>query len=71
VSDGLLAAVQVFGPDGAFLGIIGRRDPADAAAGSLFQAPAGLWLDGGTLYVTDRFAGVMALRLSAAAGPGS
>ena len=66
VSDGLLAAVQVFGPDGTFLGIIGRRDPADPAAGSLFQAPAGLWLDGGRLYVTDRFAGVMALRLSVA-----
>ena len=70
VSDGLLAAVQVFGPDGTFLGIIGRRDPADAAGGSLFQAPAGLWLDGGRLYVTDRFAGVMALRLSSAAGAG-
>ena len=66
VSDGLLAAVQVFGPDGTFLGIIGRRDPADAAGGSLFQAPAGLWLDGRQLYVTDRFAGVMMLRLSGA-----
>ena len=66
VSDGLLAAVQVFGPDGAFLGIIGRRDPADPAGGSLFQAPAGLWLDGERLYVTDRFAGLMALRLSVA-----
>jgi DNA-binding beta-propeller fold protein YncE len=66
VSDGLLAAVQVFAPDGAFLGIIGRRDPADAAGGSLFQAPAGLWLDGDRLYVTDRFAGVMALRLTGA-----
>ena len=70
VSDGLLAAIQVFGPDGTFLGIIGRRDPADPAGGSLFQAPAGLWLDGRQLYVTDRFAGVMALRLSGASPGG-
>jgi DNA-binding beta-propeller fold protein YncE len=66
VSDGLLAAVQVFAPDGTFLGIMGRRDPADPAGGSLFQAPAGLWLDGGRLYVTDRFAGVLALRFTGA-----
>lgn len=61
VSDGLMAAVEVFGPDGAYLGMIGRRDPADAASGSLFQAPAGLWLAGQKLYVTDRFAGLITL----------
>ncbi len=62
VSDGLLAAVQVFGPDGRYLGVIGRRDPEDPAAGSIFQAPAGLWFSGDRLYVTDRLAGVITLQ---------
>jgi sugar lactone lactonase YvrE len=66
VSDGLLAAVEVFSPDGAYLGVIGRRDPADPTSGSLFQAPAGLWLDGDRLYVTDRFAGLVTFSLPGA-----
>ncbi len=63
VSDGLLAVVEVFGPDGTYLGVIGRREPGDAASGSLFQAPAGLWLQGDKLYVMDRFAGLLVLSL--------
>jgi len=63
VSDGLLAAVEVFSPEGDYLGIIGRRDPTDPASGSLFQAPAGLWLDGNRLYVMDRRAGLITLDL--------
>ena len=63
VSDGLLAAVQVFSPEGEYLGVIGRKDPTDPASGSLFQAPAGLWLEGERLYVMDRLAGLITLDL--------
>ena len=63
VSDGLTAAVQVFSPNGEYLGVIGRSDPTDPASGSIFQAPAGLWLDGSRLYVMDRLAGLIVLDL--------
>jgi len=63
VSDGLLAAVQVFSPEGEYLGVIGRRDPTDPASGSLFQAPAALWLEGDRLHVMDRLAGLFQLEL--------
>ena len=63
VSDGLLAAVEVFGPDGRYLGVIGRKTPENPALGSMFEAPAGLWLTGDTLYVADRFAGLIVLKL--------
>jgi DNA-binding beta-propeller fold protein YncE len=63
VSDGLTAAVQVFSPAGDYLGVIGRSDPTDPASGSIFQAPAGLWLDGTRLYVMDRLAGLITLDL--------
>jgi DNA-binding beta-propeller fold protein YncE len=66
VSDGLLAAVEVFAPDGTYLGVIGRKTVDDPAQGSIFGAPAGLWLTGDTLYVADRFAGLIVLKLSAA-----
>jgi DNA-binding beta-propeller fold protein YncE len=73
VSDGLMAAISVFGPDGTYLGMIGRREATDAASGSIFQAPAGLWLTGDTLQVMDRIAGLITLRLSEppALAPGS
>ena len=64
VSDGLLAAVEVFAPDGTYLGVIGRKTPENPALGSMFEAPAGLWLTGDTLYVADRFAGLIVLKLS-------
>ncbi len=64
VSDGLTAAISVFGPDGTYLGMIGRREATDAASGSIFQAPAGLWLTGDTLRVMDRMAGLITLQLS-------
>ena len=63
VSDGLLAAVEVFAPDGTYLGMIGRKTPENPALGSMFEAPAGLWLTGDTLYVADRFAGLIVLKL--------
>ena len=63
VSDGLLAAVEVFAPDGKYLGVIGRKTPENPALGSMFEAPAGLWLTGDTLYVADRFAGLIVLKL--------
>src|SRR3972149_6399627 len=66
VSDGLLAAVEVFSAEGAYLGVIGRRDPGDPTSGPLFQAPAGLWLDGDRLHVTDRFAGLVTFSLPGA-----
>lgn len=63
VSDTLLAAIEVFEADGAYLGFIGRRDPEDKRSESMFQAPHGLKVNGGTLYVVDRFAGLFALQL--------
>ena len=66
VSDGLMASISVFGPDGRYLGVIGRREATDAASGSIFQAPAGLWLADGRLQVMDRMAGLITLELSEA-----
>ncbi len=63
VSDTLLVAVEVFEPDGIFAGFIGRRNAEDKRSESIFQAPHGLKIDGDTLYVVDRFAGLFALRL--------
>jgi DNA-binding beta-propeller fold protein YncE len=63
VSDTLLVAVEVFEPDGIYLGFIGRRDPEDKRSESMFQAPHGLKIDGDTLYVVDRFAGLFALQV--------
>lgn len=63
VSDTLLAAIEVFEADGAYLGFIGRRNPEDKRSESLFQAPHGLKIDGSTLFVVDRFAGLFALQL--------
>ncbi len=64
VSDGLQAAIEVFGPGGAYLGVIGRADPQDAGEGSVFEAPAGLLLEGNTLTVMDGLAGLVVLELS-------
>jgi DNA-binding beta-propeller fold protein YncE len=63
VSDGLLAVIQVFSAEGDYLGFIGRTDPGDASSRSLFMAPAGLTVDGDTLYVVDRFAGLFAFQI--------
>jgi len=63
VSDTLQVAVAVFEPDGTYAGFIGRRDPEDKRSESMFLAPHGLTVDGDTLYVVDRFAGLFALRL--------
>lgn len=63
VSDGLLAAIQVFGSAGEYRGFIGLRDPADRASGALFRAPAGLTIAGRDLYVIDRFDSVFVLEL--------
>lgn len=63
VSDGILAAVQVFDGAGNYLGFIGRSDPEDPHAGSLFTAPAGISVAGDRLYVVDRFAGMFVFGL--------
>jgi len=63
VSDGLLAAVEVFSPEGRYLGFIGREEPSDAKSVSLFQAPAGLKIVDDRLYVVDRFAGLFIFRI--------
>jgi DNA-binding beta-propeller fold protein YncE len=63
VSDGLLASVHVFGSAGEYRGFIGLKDPGDRDSGALFRAPAGLTIDGSSLYVVDRFGGVSVLEL--------
>ena len=63
VSDSLLLAVHVFGPEGDFLGFIGRSDPGDKSSAPLFRAPAGLAIDGDRLYVMDRFLGLFVFQL--------
>jgi DNA-binding beta-propeller fold protein YncE len=68
VSDGLQAAIEVFGPNGDYLGVIGRRDPTDPGAGSIFETPSGLSLAGDRLTVVDGVLGLIELRLP---GPGS
>jgi DNA-binding beta-propeller fold protein YncE len=69
VSDGLQAVIEVFGRDGTYLGVIGRRDPSDPKAGSLFEAPFGLSLTGDQLDVIDGIAGLITLRLDPPAQP--
>lgn len=61
VSDGLQAAIEVFAQDGGYLGVIGRRDPANPAAGSIFEAPSGLAFDGERLLVVDAVLGLIVL----------
>jgi DNA-binding beta-propeller fold protein YncE len=61
VSDGLQAAIEVFAQDGSYLGVIGRRDAANPAAGSIFDAPSGLTFDGERLVVTDAVLGLIVL----------
>lgn len=63
VTDGLQAAIEVFGPDGGYLGVIGRRNPDDPAAGSIFEAPSGLLLTEDRMYVVDGVLGLLVLRL--------
>ena len=65
VSDGLGAAVQVFDQEGIYLGFVGREDPADQNSDSLFEAPHGLKVSDGRLYVVDRFAGLFVFDLPA------
>jgi hypothetical protein len=63
VSDGLQAAIEVFGPGGDYRGVIGRRDPGDPAAGSIFEAPSGLALAGNQMIVVDAVHGLIELQL--------
>ena len=65
VSDGLQAAVQVFDQTGAYIGFVGRKDPADPNSDSLFQAPHGMKIVDGKLYVVDRYNGVFVFDLPA------
>jgi hypothetical protein len=68
VSDDKLMAVLAFGPDGSYLGSIGREGAANAGSPSLFQAPDGLKVEGGMLYVMDRLAGLFVFRLESGSG---
>jgi len=53
----------VFDPTGAYLGLVGREDPADQNSESLFQVPNGLKIVEGKLYVVDRYAGIFVFDL--------
>lgn len=64
ISDGLGSVVNVFAPNGNYLGMIGRTVPDDPGSMALFRAPAAIWLAGDRLYVTDRIAGVFVLALT-------
>ena len=64
VSDGLQAAIEVFGPNGDYLGVIGRQDTSDPSAGSIFEEPFGLSLSGDTMMVVDGVLGLIVLQLS-------
>ena len=63
VSDGLQAAVEVYDQSCTFVGVIVRKDPADKNSDTMFQAPDGLKILGGKLYVVDRFAGIFVFNL--------
>ena len=63
VSDGLMAAVDVYDKSGNFVGFLGRKDPSDQNSKSLFQAPHGLKIVDGKLYVVDRFQGIFEFNL--------
>jgi DNA-binding beta-propeller fold protein YncE len=71
VSDGLQAAVEVFAADGTYLGVIGRRDPQDAKAGSIFEAPGALWLSGARLTVIDGVVGLVTVEIPGSAPRGA
>jgi sugar lactone lactonase YvrE len=72
VSDGLQAAIEVFGADGDYLGVIGRRDTEDPGAGSIFETPSGLSLSGDQMIVVDGVLGLIVLQLSEPhSGPGA
>ncbi len=59
VADGLLKAVQVFGDDGTYLGLLGNGSPADPA----LEEPVALFAEGNTLYVLDRTLGLLVFDL--------
>lgn len=68
VSDGLQAAIEVFAADGTYLGVIGRREPQNAKAGSIFEAPGAMALSGTRLSVIDALVGLVTLELPESAG---
>ena len=63
VSDGLMVAVDVFNSNGVWVGFLGRKDPSDTKSTSLFQAPHGMKIVDGKLYVVDRYNGVFEFTL--------
>jgi hypothetical protein len=69
VSDDQLMAVLAFGPDGSYLGSIGREPLAQAATPARFQAPYGLVVEGSDLYVMDRLAGLFVFELGDSSAP--
>jgi sugar lactone lactonase YvrE len=67
-TDASLVSVLVFGPDGAYLGTVGHASSASGESNSWFQVPYGLEVDGDSLYVVDRLAGLMVLELGGGGG---
>ena len=68
VVDSLNSAVKKYSPDGKFLLAIGQAgngagDLSDKNSDTMFQAPDGLKILGGKLYVVDRFAGIFVFNL--------
>jgi predicted membrane protein len=63
VSDDLLQGVQVYGADGASLGVIGRSDPNSFSKPADMKHPSALTVQANKLYVIDRGRGVVVYQL--------
>jgi DNA-binding beta-propeller fold protein YncE len=63
VSDDLLQGIQVYGADGASLGVIGRGDPNSFTAPAEMRHPSALAVQGDKLYVVDRGRAVLVYQL--------
>lgn len=68
VSDDRLMSVLAFGPDGSYLGSIGKENVTGKESRPWLQVPYGLRVDGSSLYVMDRLAGLFVLQLGDGSG---
>jgi sugar lactone lactonase YvrE len=69
VSDDELLAVFAFGPDGAFLGSFGRGDAGRPESAPRLQAPGGIKVRLGHVYVMDRLSGLFVFDVGATGAP--
>jgi streptogramin lyase len=69
VSDDELLAVLAFGPDGAFLGSFGKSDAEHPESAPRLQAPDGIKVKGGRVYVMDRLSGLFIFQVGATDAP--